>query len=82
VRTVSSNKCWSSMSFQNLVRLSQIKKIPCLSKKVEKIAITVVQLDEILLYLRPFYNGAFSIASKNDIDDQNLLLATVHICYR
>jgi hypothetical protein len=56
------------MSFQNLVRLSQIKKIPCLSKKVEKIAITVIQLDEILLYLRPFYNGAFSIASKNDID--------------
>jgi hypothetical protein len=24
-----------------------------------------------------FYNGAFSIASKNDLDDQNLLLATV-----
>jgi hypothetical protein len=23
-------------------------------------------------------NGAFSIASKNDLDDQNLLLATVH----
>jgi hypothetical protein len=23
------------------------------------------------------YNGAFSIASKNDLDDQNLLLATV-----
>jgi hypothetical protein len=22
------------------------------------------------------YNGAFSIASKNDLDDQNLLLAT------
>jgi hypothetical protein len=29
-------------------------------------------------YLRLFYNGAFSIASKNDLDDQNLLLATVH----
>jgi hypothetical protein len=28
-------------------------------------------------YLRLFYNGAFSIASKNDLDDQNLLLATV-----
>jgi hypothetical protein len=28
--------------------------------------------------LRLFYNGAFSIASKNDLDDQNLLLATVH----
>jgi hypothetical protein len=25
------------------------------------------------------YNGAFSIASKNDLDDQNLLLATVGI---
>jgi hypothetical protein len=24
-----------------------------------------------------FYNRAFSIASKNDLDDQNLLLATV-----
>jgi hypothetical protein len=24
------------------------------------------------------YNGAFSIASKNDLDDQNLLLATVY----
>jgi hypothetical protein len=30
------------------------------------------------LDLRLFYNGAFSIASKNDLDDQNLLLATVH----
>jgi hypothetical protein len=27
--------------------------------------------------LRLFYNGAFSIASKNDLGDQNLLLATV-----
>jgi hypothetical protein len=26
------------------------------------------------------YNGAFSIASKNDLDDQNLLLATVQCC--
>jgi hypothetical protein len=24
------------------------------------------------------YDGAFSIASKNDLDDQNLLLATAH----
>jgi hypothetical protein len=30
-----------------------------------------------LRYLRLFYNGGFSIASKNDLDDQNLLLATV-----
>jgi hypothetical protein len=27
--------------------------------------------------VRLFDNGAFSIASKNDLDDQNLLLATV-----
>jgi hypothetical protein len=25
-----------------------------------------------------FYDGAFSIASKNDLDDQNLLLTTVN----
>jgi hypothetical protein len=31
----------------------------------------------IIGYLRLFYNGAFSIASKNDRDDQNLLLASV-----
>jgi hypothetical protein len=37
--------------------------------------INVIQHDR--LYLRLFYNGAFSIASKNDLDDQNLLLATV-----
>jgi hypothetical protein len=30
-----------------------------------------------MIGLRLFYNGAFSIASKNDLDDQNLLLATV-----
>jgi hypothetical protein len=30
-----------------------------------------------LRYLRLFYNGAFSIASKNNLEDQNLLLATV-----
>jgi hypothetical protein len=29
------------------------------------------------IYDHIFYNGAFSIASKNDLDDQNLLLATV-----
>jgi hypothetical protein len=28
--TVASKKFWSSMSFQNLIRLSQIKKFPCL----------------------------------------------------
>jgi hypothetical protein len=36
-----------------------------------------IQHDDRLRYLRLFYNGAFSIASKNDLDDQNLLLATV-----
>jgi hypothetical protein len=29
-------------------------------------------------YLRPFYNGVFSIVSKHDFDDQFFLLATVH----
>jgi hypothetical protein len=29
-------------------------------------------------YVRLFYNGAFSTALKNDLDDQNLLLATLH----
>jgi hypothetical protein len=29
VGTVASKKFWSSMLFQNLVRLSQMKKIPC-----------------------------------------------------
>jgi hypothetical protein len=28
------------------------------------------------------YNGAFSIASKSDIDDQNLLLATVYFTFK
>jgi hypothetical protein len=42
--------------------------------------INVIQLDDRLLYLRLFYNGASSIASKNDLDDQNLFLATVHGC--
>jgi hypothetical protein len=41
--------------------------------------INVIQHDDRLCYLRLFYNGAFSIAPKNDLDDQNLLLATVHI---
>jgi hypothetical protein len=36
-----------------------------------------IQHDDRLGYLRLFYNGAFFIASKNDLDDQNLLLATV-----
>jgi hypothetical protein len=43
--------------------------------------INVIQHDDRLRYLRLFYNGTFSIASKNDLDDQNLLLATVHIFF-
>jgi hypothetical protein len=31
--------------------------------------------------IRLFYKGAFSIASNNDLDDQNLLLATVHTLF-
>jgi hypothetical protein len=47
-------------------------------KNEKKNTINVIQYDDRLRYLRLFYNGAFSIASKNDLDDQNLLLATVH----
>jgi hypothetical protein len=66
----------------------KFKKIPCLimptstkCQKIEKkMTINVIKLDDRLLYLRLFYNGASSIASKNDLDDQNLFLATVHGC--
>jgi hypothetical protein len=40
-------------------------------KHEKKMTINVIQHDD--------SNGAFSIASKNDIDNQNVLLATVHI---
>jgi hypothetical protein len=43
-----------------------------MSTKCDKMTINVIQHDDPLLYLRPFY-----IASKNDLDDQNVLLATV-----
>jgi hypothetical protein len=47
-------------------------------QKIEKKkTFNVIQHDDRLWYLRPFYNGAISIASKNDLDDQNVLLATV-----
>jgi hypothetical protein len=39
--------------------------------------ISVIQHDDRLYYLRPFYSGTFSIASKYDFDDQFFLLATV-----
>jgi hypothetical protein len=61
----------------------KFKKFHCLimsmsikcQKNEKKMTINVIQYDD--RYLRLFYNGAFSIASKNDLDDQNLLLATV-----
>jgi hypothetical protein len=46
-------------------------------KNENKMTINVIQHDDRLWYLRLFYDGAFSIAWKNDLDDQNLLLATV-----
>jgi hypothetical protein len=71
------------MSIQNLVRLSQIKnfslpdyaRVNKLSKNEQKMAINVIKHDDRLWYLWLFYNGAFSSASKNDIDDQNLGIA-------
>jgi hypothetical protein len=50
-------------------------------KMRKKMRINVIQHDDRLWNLRPFYNRAFYIASKNDIDDQNLFLATVHNYY-
>jgi hypothetical protein len=44
-------------------------------KNEKKMTVNVIQHDK--RYVRLFCNGAFSIASKNDLDDQNLLLATV-----
>jgi hypothetical protein len=38
-------------------------------KNEKKVTINVIQHDDKLWYLRPFYNGAFSIVSKNDFDD-------------
>jgi hypothetical protein len=52
--TDASKKFWSSMSFQNLVRLSQIKKNPCLimimstkcQKNEKKMTTNVIQHDD------------------------------------
>jgi hypothetical protein len=53
-----------------------------MSTKCQKMTINVIQHDDrlfiIFIFIRIFYNGASSIASKNDLDDQNLLLATVY----
>jgi hypothetical protein len=71
------------MSFQNVVRLSQIKKMSLPDcAHVNKVTINVIQHDYRLLYLGPFCNGAFSILSKHDFDDQVFLFATVHILRR
>jgi hypothetical protein len=43
-------------------------------KKLQLMSYLMIGYDDIRL----FYNGAISIASKNGLDDQNLLLATVH----
>jgi hypothetical protein len=62
------------MSLQYLVRSSQIKKNSLFDyAHINKVS----KNDDRLRYLRPFYNGAFCIASNNDIDAQNLLLATI-----
>jgi hypothetical protein len=50
-------------------------------KNENKMTINVIQHDGRLRHLRLFYNGAFSIVLKNDLDDQNLLLATVPTTY-
>jgi hypothetical protein len=52
--TVASNKFWSSMSFQNVVRLSQIKKkslpdyahVNKVSENEKKMRINVIQHDD------------------------------------
>jgi hypothetical protein len=69
------------MSFQNLVTLSQINFFfPCLimtmstvKKNEQKIINNVIQHD-----FTTVLQWSIFIASENDIDDQNLLLATVH----
>jgi hypothetical protein len=67
------------MSFQNLVRLSQIKNfslsdydhVNCQKKKQKMINNVIHDFTTVLQW-------NIFIASENDIDDQNLLLATVH----
>jgi hypothetical protein len=46
-------------------------------KNEKKMTINVIQHDDRLRYLQPFYNGAFSIMPKHHFDDQFFLLATV-----
>jgi hypothetical protein len=62
----------------------KLKKFPSLimpmstmcQKNEKKMTINVIMIS---WYLRPFYNGAFSIVSNHDFDDQFFLLAIVHI---
>jgi hypothetical protein len=51
-------------------------------KNEKKMTINVIPHDDRLRYLRLFYNGPLSIALKDDLDHQNLLLATVHTSTR
>jgi hypothetical protein len=54
VCTVASKKCWSSTSFQNLVRLSQIKNVSLpdyshvnkVSKNAKKMTMNAIQHDD------------------------------------
>jgi hypothetical protein len=39
-------------------------------KNEKKMTINVIQHDDRLRYLQPFYNGAFSIMPKHHFDDQ------------
>jgi hypothetical protein len=61
----------------------KLKIFPCLimpmstkwKKKLEKMTINVIQHDDRLWYLRPFYNGAFSVVSKHDFDNKFFFFA-------
>jgi hypothetical protein len=46
-------------------------------KKKKQLMAYNIMIGYELTIFTTFYNGAFSIASKNDLEDQNLLLATV-----
>jgi hypothetical protein len=70
------------MSFQNLVRLLQMKKISLpnyahVNKVSKKIRKKGQSLSSNMMIGYDIYNEAFPIVSKNDIGDQNFLLVTV-----
>jgi hypothetical protein len=79
---------FTNLSDESIVFIIDVgKKIPCLilpmSTKCQRNEKKITINDELmsyniwLWYLRPFYNGAFSIVSKDDFDDQFFLRATV-----